>query len=89
MYSGHVVHSCKPQVPVSVSLFRNGPGDTLGDASGLHLGQLLAFCLSPAKVLPRPDPSLLVITVGIHGCSLSGKRSVSDHDGGFLTRTDI
>ena len=69
-FSKDVRRACRPFLQTSspgFSLFRNGPGDTLGDASGLHLCQLLALCLSPAKVSPRLDPSLLVITVGIHG----------------------
>ena len=51
------------------SLFRNGLGDMLGDASGLHVCQLLAFCLglSLARALPRPDLLLRVIVAGIHG----------------------
>ena len=67
-FSKGVWWACRPFSQTSspgFSLFRNGPEDTLGDASGPHLCQLLAFRLSPAKVLPRPDPSLLAITVGI------------------------
>ena len=52
------------------SFFRNGLGNILGDASDLHLGQLLAFYLSPARDVPRPDPLLLVIIAGIHGWQL-------------------
>ena len=44
-----------PQNPVT-SPSPKGLGDTLGDASGLHLCQLLAFCLSPARDLPKARP---------------------------------
>ena len=60
--------ACRPFSQTSspgFNLFRNGLEDKFGGASGPHLCQLLAFCLSPAKDLPRPDPSLLTITVGI------------------------
>ena len=69
-FSKDALWACRPFLQTSIlvfSPFRNGLGDILGDASGLHLCQLLAFCLSLARDLPRPDPSLLVIVAGIHG----------------------
>ena len=69
-FSKDALWACRPFLQTSslvFSLFRNGRGDILGDASGLHLCQLLAFFLSLAGALPRPDLSLRVIVAGIHG----------------------